>query len=32
MEVQKTLFAMQQLCGDASTWWANYTATHPVEY
>jgi hypothetical protein len=31
-EVQKTLFAAQQLRGDASTWWANYTATHPVEY
>jgi hypothetical protein len=32
MEVQKTLFAVQQLCGDASTWWANYTATRPVDY
>jgi hypothetical protein len=26
-EVQKTLFAVQQLRGDASAWWANYTAT-----
>jgi hypothetical protein len=31
-EVQKTLFAAQQLRGDASTWWANYTATCPVDY
>jgi hypothetical protein len=31
-EVQKTLFAMQQLWGDASAWWANYTATHLVDY
>jgi hypothetical protein len=31
-EVQKTLFAAQQLCGDASAWWANYAATHPVDY
>jgi hypothetical protein len=31
-EVQKTLFTTQQLCGDASAWWANYTATHPVDY
>jgi hypothetical protein len=22
----------QQLRGDASAWWANYTATHPVDY
>jgi hypothetical protein len=28
-EVQKTLFTMQQLWGDASAWWANYIATHP---
>jgi hypothetical protein len=28
-EVQRTLFAAQQLRGDTSTWWANYTATHP---
>jgi hypothetical protein len=27
-EVQKTLFTAQQLWGDASAWWANYTATH----
>jgi hypothetical protein len=31
-EVQKTLFATQQLWGDASAWWANYTATRPVDY
>jgi hypothetical protein len=31
-EGQKTLFTMQQLCGDASTWWANYTATRPMDY
>jgi hypothetical protein len=31
-EGQKTLFAAQQLRGDASTWWANYTATRPVDY
>jgi hypothetical protein len=31
-EVQKTLFAAQQLRGDASAWWANYTATRPVDY
>jgi hypothetical protein len=31
-EVQKTLFTAQQLCGDASTWWANYIAMHPVDY
>jgi hypothetical protein len=31
-EVQKTLFAVQQLRGDASAWWANYTTTHPVDY
>jgi hypothetical protein len=31
-EVQKTLFTMQQLRGDASVWWANYTATHPTNY
>jgi hypothetical protein len=31
-EVQKTLFATQQLQGDASAWWANYTATCPVDY
>jgi hypothetical protein len=29
IEVQKTLFTVQQLCGDASAWWANYTATRP---
>jgi hypothetical protein len=31
-EVQKTLFTAQQLRGDASTWWTNYTATRPVDY
>jgi hypothetical protein len=28
-EVQKTLFTAQQLRGDASAWWANYTAIIP---
>jgi hypothetical protein len=28
-EVQKILFATQQLRGDANVWWANYTSTHP---
>jgi hypothetical protein len=23
---------VQQLRGDASAWWANYTATHPTDY
>jgi hypothetical protein len=32
IEVQKTLFAAQQLRGDASAWWANYTTTRPVDY
>jgi hypothetical protein len=31
-KVQKTLFTMQQLRGDTSAWWANYTATRPVDY
>jgi hypothetical protein len=31
-EVQKTLFTVQQLRGDASAWWANYTATRPADY
>jgi hypothetical protein len=31
-EVQKTLFTAQQLWGDASAWWANYTATHRADY
>jgi hypothetical protein len=30
--VQKTHFAAHQLRGNASTWWANYTATHPAGY
>jgi hypothetical protein len=31
-EVQKTLFVLQQLHGDASAWWTNYIATHPMDY
>jgi hypothetical protein len=31
-EGQKTLFTVQQLWGDASVWWANYTATCPMDY
>jgi hypothetical protein len=31
-EVQKTLFTAQQLWVDASAWWANYTATRPMDY
>jgi hypothetical protein len=31
-EVQKTFFTVQQLRGDASVWWANYTTTHPANY
>jgi hypothetical protein len=31
-EVQKTLFTAQQLRGDASAWWANYTVTCPTDY
>jgi hypothetical protein len=31
-EVQKTLFTAQQLRGDASAWWANYTTTRPANY
>jgi hypothetical protein len=31
-EVQKTLFTVQQLLGDANAWWANYTATHRADY
>jgi hypothetical protein len=31
-EVQKTLFTAQQLRGDISAWWANYTATRPTDY
>jgi hypothetical protein len=29
-ENQKTLFAAQQLLGDARAWWASFTATHPA--
>jgi hypothetical protein len=32
MKVQKTLFIVQQLQGDADVWWANYTATCPMDY
>jgi hypothetical protein len=32
IKVHKTLFAAQQLWGDASAWWANYTATRPTDY
>jgi hypothetical protein len=28
----KRLFTVQQLRGDVSVWWANYTATHPTDY
>jgi hypothetical protein len=31
-ETHKTLFAAQQLWGDACAWWANYTATRPTNY
>jgi hypothetical protein len=31
-EVQKTLFATQQLRGDTNAWWANYTATRLTDY
>jgi hypothetical protein len=31
-KVQKTLFAAQQLRGNSSACWANYIATHPVDY
>jgi hypothetical protein len=31
-EVQKTLFTTQQLRGDASVLWANYTTTRPADY
>jgi hypothetical protein len=30
IENQKTLFAAQQLLGDARAWWASFTATHPA--
>jgi hypothetical protein len=29
-ENQKTLFAAQQLLGDARAWWASFTASHPA--
>jgi hypothetical protein len=31
-EVLKTLFTTQQLRGDASAWWTNYTAACPADY
>jgi hypothetical protein len=31
-KVQKTLFTVQQLRGDTSAWWANYTTTRPMDY
>jgi hypothetical protein len=31
-KVQKILFTAQQLRGDASAWWANYTTTRPADY
>jgi hypothetical protein len=31
-ELQKTLFAAQQLSGSTSAWWASYTATLPVDH
>jgi hypothetical protein len=31
-EVQKTLFVAQQLRGDTSAWWTNYTVTRPADY
>lgn len=30
-EVQKPLFATQQLCGPASTWWASFIAVQPQD-
>jgi hypothetical protein len=32
LEVQKTLFAAQQLCGPASTWWGNFVAVQPAAH
>jgi hypothetical protein len=31
-KVQKTLFAAQQLLGETSAWWVNYTVTRPTDY
>jgi hypothetical protein len=31
-ERQKTLFAAQQLRGDANMWWTNYTDARPTDY
>jgi hypothetical protein len=31
-EVQNTFFTTQQLRGDTSAWWTNYTATRPMDY
>jgi hypothetical protein len=32
IEMQKTLFAAQQLRGDTNAWWANYVVTCPTDY
>jgi hypothetical protein len=32
IEVRKTLFTVQQLCGDISAWWANYTGSRLTDY
>jgi hypothetical protein len=31
-ETQKPLFAAQQLCGPASTWWGNFVAVQPANH
>jgi hypothetical protein len=31
-EQQKIPFTVQQLWGDASTWWTNYTTARPADY
>jgi hypothetical protein len=31
-EIQKTLFAAQQLCGPTSTWWGNFVAVQPANH
>jgi hypothetical protein len=31
-ETQKPLFAAQQLCGPASTWWGNFVAVQPASH
>jgi hypothetical protein len=32
MDVQKPLFAAQQLCGPASMWWGNFVAVQPADH